>query len=730
MKKQRKFFAALISLIMVLSFIPFNVFAGEFGEGSITLQVGIVLTDDNYSLSNVTVNGNPWTDQNDVYKTNDGEYVVNGTIHSENGKRPALIWGGNINDYMDEYGNLDIRPESETEYSFTMEVSNIGTATDDQENIINFIGLNIEAERDPVINPGDGDENPPQETTCNVDFEAASWEVKGKTVTASVEGKTLTNGPVDITLSEKIKLTGYDPLTMEPILEVIEDGFKTRLKVNDNGETSINDKEVESLPYELHFRFYIQRRTGADEEPREQKPEPNTTATVNLSSDAKYKDSYKNATIEINGYPINTEVDFGEPLPATNTAHYYYDENEDSGKVTFQFSTLFIEQYVGKIKINDEVFDVKEDILDYEDRTAWLNHYGHQTVTIEVEVDKADVYNVEVNTAEAEGKNQWIGNFLWTDNEEEKDRDVYIGHSTLELVKVVYEIDLNGNGKYEENEAVTVEGKDLFNDPYIEYDPYNETGSLVVPEGAMCTMKITPDYGYQVTSFGINGRSIITGDEISEFTFPIHKGNFHLCAEVTKVDDVVAANSEKVKSGNIKIGKNEIDSGSVVLSVNDIKLDDEKIAEFEKAAGDYTIKNYLDIDLDQVLYKGTEEDMWTERIHELKNEATITLQLEEGVDGNNIVIVHNVNDGDKYEVIEIDSYDPETNTITFKTKSFSNYAIAAKSETETTEKAAEETTSNPTTGDNIMAYVAVFAVAAVFGGIMIVKNRKNTKNKK
>ena len=55
----------------------------------------------------------------------------------------------------------------------------------------------------------------------------------------------------------------------------------------------------------------------------------------------------------------------------------------------------------------------------------------------------------------------------------------------------------------------------------------------------------------------------------------------------------------------------------------------------------------------------------------------------------------NVHDGDKYEIIKIDSYDPETNTITFKTKSFSNYAIASKISSSTT----EETTENSETTD-------------------------------
>ena len=681
MRKTKRMIAMIIAIVMLLAFIPFKAFATEYGEGNITLQISLDADDNNFSAHDVKVNGLNWTNGDNIYRSNTGDYVVSGQIHSENGSRPRIIYGGNVRDYMENVATINIGPAEGTdkEYDFSMELPSIGVVVDDEDNLINFLGLRIGAEEEHH----DGN-NVPEDTICNVDFGTASWEIKGKTVTASVEGKTLTNGPVDITVVEKIKLTGYDALTMEPIIEIIDDGFMTRLTVNENGETSIMDKQVESLRFE--------------------EPKANYDATINLSSSSAYAKSYENAIIDINGYPINDQIEFGEKLPASNTAHYYYNPSENDGKVRFQFSTLFIDQYVGDIKINGQTFNVKNDLLDYSDRTAWLNHYGHQMVTLEVDVDRASTYDIEVNIAPAEGKNQWIGNFLWTDAEKDKDTDLYIGHSTLELVKVEYELDLNGDDRYDNNEKFVVEAKDVKNDPYIEYNPYGEVGELVVPEGALCTMKITPEYGYQVVSFGMNGTTIIAEDEVSEFTFPIHKGNFHLGAEVERVEDVVNAKSGKIESGEIKIDSKEIDSGSVVLSVDDVELDDTKTAKFEEAAGEYTINQYLDIDLDKVVYKGTADNVWSERIHELKNDATITLKLEQGIDGNNIVIVHNVDDGEEYEIIEIESYDPETNTITFKTNSFSNYAIASKvseEEEENTEEQNENENNIVVTNDNI-----------------------------
>lgn len=243
-------------------------------------------------------------------------------------------------------------------------------------------------------------------------------------------------------------------------------------------------------------------------------------------------------------------------------------------------------------------------------------------------------------------------------------------------------------------------------------------------------MKIVPEYGYQVTSFGINGQDIVTGDNISEFTFPISKGNFHLGAEVTKVDNIVKANAQNVENGNITISDDEIDSGSVRLSVNDVELSSDKIAGFESKAGDYTISSYLDIDLDQIIYKGNEDDVWSKRIHELDNEATITLKLADGVNADEIVIVHNINDGDEYEIIEIESYDKETNTITFKTKSFSNYVIATKTTTDTTTGTETKTSTSPSTGDSIMMTLTIFGVAVIGLGLTSMIKKSNKKYRK
>ena len=214
-------------------------------------------------------------------------------------------------------------------------------------------------------------------------------------------------------------------------------------------------------------------------------------------------------------------------------------------------------------------------------------------------------------------------------------------------------------------------------------------------------MRVVPDYGYQVTSVN-GGKDFVTTDAgVSEFTIVVPEGAAgYFTATVEKVENTVNPTSEKVKSGNIELGKsakNDIKNGTVRLTVEDIELSSDKIKNFDekvKEVGDYTVTNYLDINLEKVLFRGSENNVWSEQIHHMSDKALITLQLEEGVDVSNIVIVHNIDDGDEFEIIKIESYNKEKNTISFYTDSFSNYAIASKNISK--EEVKETKTEEPT----------------------------------
>lgn len=236
-------------------------------------------------------------------------------------------------------------------------------------------------------------------------------------------------------------------------------------------------------------------------------------------------------------------------------------------------------------------------------------------------------------------------------------------------IKAVYDED----GNLVDNDFGTGVGEDYF-------------GWVDITPGYKVVFEFVPEYGYQLTEVLSNGHALEPQSVTNQYIFTMPDTNIHFDAEFTKTEDIVKANSIKVSSGEVTLGKNALGGGTAQLTVNDIELTSEKIAGFEKAAGEYSISDYLDIDLYQVFYKGKNDanDVWSNKISELDKEATISIKLEDGVNTDDIIIVHNIHDGEEYEIIEVDSYDAETNTITFKTKSFSNYAIATKTATSDT----------------------------------------------
>lgn len=492
----------------------------------------------------------------------------------------------------------------------------------------------------------------------------------------------------------------------------------------------------------------------------------NTQATINISAGA--------GTYNINKQNPNTGEYSLQTVDYDDMANFYingtmwdpsyptinYNSETNATTVDFKFETLWINRYYENIVINGQSYTVS-DYLDFDDRTEWLvaNH-GEQTVSFTIpNVAKSDTYNIVVKHGENNGT-KYFATFLWTADPSQEykiQRDQegnpilnndgsykyildangnkisgenYIGHSKLEFVKAEYEV---GGVNYTvtedgiENLLVREGDFDTYhsNDGFLNYgvtaDVNYDDGSLTLPGNAKVTMRVVPEYGYQVT--GVNGGANFTTTDngVSEFTVTVAEGTAgYFNATVEKVDDEVLANSNKVSSGTIEIANGDINSGTVRLSVDDVELSSNKINNFKEAAGNkYEINSYLDINLNKVLYRGTSESVWSEQIHHLNNKALVTLKLEDGVDVSNVVIVHNIDDGEEFEIIEIESYDSKTNTITFYTDSFSNYAIATKT--------SNLNKTNPKTGDYIMFYGMLLILSSmILSGVIVYIRKKQS----
>ena len=328
----------------------------------------------------------------------------------------------------------------------------------------------------------------------------------------------------------------------------------------------------------------------------------------------------------------------------------------------------------------------------------------------EFEVEPAKKY--EIIVTKSKDNSNVPKTMIWdsdkTNNPSSKDNEL-LKNGTIEILDIK---DSSGNSVGLDN---------------VKQDLDKNNGWASIVPGSKVILRLKPNYGYQLTSITINDKKLEAGEEQSTFEYIMPDTNVHISGIFEKVDDKVNTKSDKVKNGVIELNEKEIDTGTVVLSVEDINLSKEQISNFEKNANGYHISSYLNINLSQVIYKGNQENIWKNELRELNNPAKITLKLEDGIDGNEVIIVHEKHDG-TYEIIPT-TYDSENNTIIFSTTSFSNYAIASKTVAAQNDK--KDNTINPKTGDNVIVYIVLFIIA-ILGIItlVIVNTKKGKKSRK
>lgn len=323
------------------------------------------------------------------------------------------------------------------------------------------------------------------------------------------------------------------------------------------------------------------------------------------------------------------------------------------------------------------------------------------------EVSPASTYNVEVVGVQEQHYNiMWANDGAKVKGTDFDNPEILLQNGSA-IVKKVYDNETDMNDISDEIEHIE-EGC---------VDPDGK-GYVSLAEGNVVIFEFTPKYGYQLTSVSANGGKLEPQEDMNQYMYIMPGTNVHFQATFTKTNDVVKSETTKVTSGTVKIGANEINAGSTVLSVKDATLTEEQKTTFSTKAGDYKVSNVFDIKLDQVFYKGSTDssDVWSKPLgysEDLQTPATITLKLDEGVDGNTVILIHEKEDG-TYETIET-TYDEATHTISFSTKSFSNYAIASK------------TVDNPNTGDNSMTWLIMLLISFV-GIVGVVAFRKIKNN--
>ena len=382
----------------------------------------------------------------------------------------------------------------------------------------------------------------------------------------------------------------------------------------------------------------------------------------------------------------NRAIEFANPLVP-----------DGEGNIDIEFSIPF-NRYISEVIVNG--VDYSDQVPDTYDEL--LAAFNSQHTVFKIQVPISDSYEISTVAIDArwnddpEQTTLAVGNFLWFYDDAHIGHDDYVRNARLEVVQVevgdtVYTADDTEAGSAIFWEDIVADGEIL-------------GGSAVLPAGSLVTMKFIPDYGTQLVSLGLNGGSFDADpDNMYSYTFRVGPGNFHLQADFEPVEDVVENNASAVTDGQITLGEGTIDNGTAVLFVDDTVVEGDELEAFEAASDGMQISSYLDISLDKVVYQGTDtsnvvydgadKNIWNEELSELSAPAQITLALEARPDSEDIKVLHYHNGS--IEVLDAE-YDPDNNTITFETSSFSDYAIATVGSPENAATPTPNATTAPT----------------------------------
>lgn len=227
-----------------------------------------------------------------------------------------------------------------------------------------------------------------------------------------------------------------------------------------------------------------------------------------------------------------------------------------------------------------------------------------------------------------------------------------------------------------------------------------------IEAGSTVTIELLPDYGYQYVSGGLNGNQTVPDDGKASYTFTMPDNHLHLSAIFAKMSDIVDIDTTKIKSASLTVPETEI-NGNAEFLIGDTT--DVNEASFESQAGDFEIDTYLNLSLNEVIYKGTTEDVWRTNITELDESTTVTLTLSDDLKGHAEYIILRDHEGTVEEIEGV--YDANTGTLTFDTDAYSTYALAYNDP------------ENPGTFDNII-WSFVIGIISISGLFVISRYKK------
>ena len=485
-----------------------------------------------------------------------------------------------------------------------------------------------------------------------------TYGVEGTDVALTVEGAELNDSKVSISEgnlgSVKFKLENFDPDKMQ-IRVYSNDGFQTYLTVNQN-ETSLAEREGEGgFPDSITL---VVEKKGSQGQPGQ-------------STDNRIR-------LQLEGDACNSFAD----MVSKDIQIYVSKDGGSSFSQLTGLDTNSTKEYVFEADITSIQFYVSCDETKYSLQFPGKSADEGKSEQTAIALNAAGTQHIQIDHS--------VRTITWAYDRQTYGEDAYLEHGKAQVVAV--------EGVY-----------DLYSIPFANNPGDEKGGHIAVEAGKQVTVRLTPDYGYQMKGVSLNGGVTLAPQaEVSTFTFTMPDTNVHFKGIFTQTQDEIKTSGTKVSSASVENGANAAPSGNLRLTVEDSDANTTNaLAQVENAVS----AEAVNLTLDQIVSKGDGTN-WENPVTQFDQPVKMKLQVADydTVAGYEVVREHNGN------LTKLTTSVSENGTLTFETNQFSTYFIVktakkadngnAKTEkssntSSTTASSAAESTDNAITAQSV-----------------------------
>ena len=444
-----------------------------------------------------------------------------------------------------------------------------------------------------------------------------TYGVEGTDVALTVEGAELNDSKVSISEgnlgSVKFKLENFDPDKMQ-IRVYSNNGFQTYLTVNQN-ETSLAEREGEGgFPDSITL---VVEKKGSQGQPGQ-------------STDNRIR-------LQLEGDACNSFAD----MVSKDIQIYVSKDGGSSFSQLTGLDTNSTKEYVFEADITSIQFYVSCDETKYSLQFPEKSADEGKSEQTAIALNAAGTQHIQIDHS--------VRTITWAYDRQTYGEDAYLEHGKAQVVAV--------EGVY-----------DLYSIPFANNPGDEKGGHIAVEAGKQVTVRLTPDYGYQLKGVSLNGGvTLAPQDEVSTFTFTMPDTNVHFKGIFTQTQDEIKTSGTKVSSASVENGANAAPSGNLRLTVEDSDANTTNaLAQVENAVS----AEAVNLTLDQIVSKGDGTN-WENPVTQFDQPVKMKLQVADydTAAGYEVVREHNGN------LTNLPASVSEDGTLTFETNQFSTYFI-------------------------------------------------------